>query len=69
MPSAPRKIYEICCSGDAITDTDVKFGMEYYKDMAHDLGQCGPVFYTAWREALRIADMLEGFHNARNRKR
>jgi len=66
---SPRVIYETLKSGDPMTDTEINFGVKYYKDLADKLIDCGPVFWLSFVEANRIYMRLYEFQQARKKKK
>ncbi len=57
----PRDIYKKFLKGDFLTNAEVNFGVEFFKDLADKLILCGPAFSLAFKETnqlyLRLMDM------------
>lgn len=70
MPVEQRaaQVYEKANKAVNISDADIKFGREFYKELADKLFKCGPVFKLAAVEANRTYMVLDGFYRARNLK-
>ena len=68
-PIHPSNIYKAYVDGDSLTDAQVNAGVVIFKDLADRLVYCGPVFYTAFKEANHVYMALEGFQKARQGKR
>lgn len=64
-----RIVYEKFCNGDRIGDEELKYAIEFFKDLTPKLFVLGPVFKTSAGEAMRCLDVLEGFQRARAEKR
>ena len=64
----PRTIYEKYIKGDALTNKELEVGVEFYKDLADKLIQCGPIFRLAYKEANTVFINLAGFQKARMNK-
>jgi hypothetical protein len=62
-----KDIYDKVCSGDPISDNDIRIGIAHYKQLGGLLSVSGPVFKLAANEANRIRYSLEGFQQARAR--
>ena len=64
----PNKIYQKCIQAEYLSDAEVFFGVDYFKDLADKLVKCGPVFSLAFVEANRIYMRLEDIQIARLEK-
>lgn len=64
-----KSIYQKFQGGDKLSDQEISIGIDHFKRMANDLGQCGPNFHLAWLEANRVYTRLEEFQTERNHKR
>lgn len=62
----PRVTYEKLTSGANLSDIEVVEGAKYYSKLAMDLVYCGPVFKLASMEAVRVAQLLTRFKEARD---
>jgi len=60
-----EKVYEKYSNGDSISDAELKFGIEFFDNLATNLFSAGPVFKLAAQEALRVRNMLHSFKIAR----
>lgn len=68
MASVIETIYTKFQAGDSLTDEDLRIGIEHFNQMAEMLWKSGPVFRLAAQEAIRVADRLKGFQDARRSK-
>lgn len=69
MASVIETIYNKFQAGDALTDADLDAGIEHFNNMSDMLWKSGPVFRLCAQEAIRVADRLQGFRNARREKK
>ena len=67
--SKAADIYAKVLNGDFIPDDELMFAIEFFGDLATQLGQCGPVFKLAHNEAYRVYTTLADFRTARKRPR
>jgi len=61
----PKDIYSKYCNGDALTDAELAFGIDFYSTLSSNLSQCGETFRLAANEALRVTQALCSFQSAR----
>lgn len=58
-------VYDKYVKGGKLTDHEVTWGAEFYRNLADQLLQCGPTFSHPYKEANRVAMALEDFKRER----
>lgn len=63
-----HQIYDKFINGDPLTKDDLAVGIAGFDTLATIARQAGPAFSLAAREATRVANTLEDYWDARQRK-
>lgn len=63
-----RIVYDKFNNGEPLTDQDLDEGIEFFRQLAHNLSSLGPVFRLSANEARRVHCSLLAFRAARQEK-
>lgn len=63
-----KEIYNIKYDGGHLTNEELLFGIEFFRDLSNKLRQLGPVFRLAYQEANDTYIKYYGYAVARNLK-